>query len=75
MSETPVLTEAPTQDLARSRSYESGESSYDRGAVGTLGRRGDRLPAGSGNEGGPKHNVIRYRRDGSQAWASLERSC
>jgi hypothetical protein len=41
MSETPTLTEAAIRALARSRSYESGESSYDRGAVGTLGRRRD----------------------------------
>lgn len=45
MSGTPILTEAAIRELARSRSYNKGESYYDRGAVGTLVRRGDRLRA------------------------------
>lgn len=45
MSEKPAITEVGIRDLARSKSYDKGESYYERGAVGTIVRRGDRLRA------------------------------
>lgn len=44
-SEGPTFTEAAIRDLALSRSYERGESYYDRGAVRSIVRRGDQVRA------------------------------
>lgn len=41
----PPLTETAVRDLARSKSYERGESYYERGAVGAVVRRGTQLRA------------------------------
>lgn len=45
MAEPPTPSEAAIRALARPRSYERGESYYQRGAVGRVVRRGDRLRA------------------------------
>ncbi len=47
MSDTqwPALTEATVRELARSKSYQRGQSYYDRGAVSNVVRRGDTIRA------------------------------
>lgn len=42
-AELPTLTEAAIRELARSKSYNRGESYYERGAVATVVSRGNRL--------------------------------
>lgn len=44
-AEWPTLTEATVRELSRSKSYERGQSYYERGAVGDVVRRGETVRA------------------------------
>jgi len=41
----PPVTEATVRELARSKSYDRGQSYYERGAVSTIVRRGETVRA------------------------------